>query len=175
MLWRSLAVWLLGIWIGCSLFMVTVATRNFRMVDHVLQNPAPGFDKILENQGTGEARMFLRYLASELNRWYFETWEWCQLGIAAMVAVLTVYAVPRQRLPISLALLLLAIVVVERFALTPQIVHLGRLIDFAPPDAGESRESFWRYHHWYSGLEVTKMLVGVALTAILLRQDPRGR
>lgn len=120
--------------------------------------------------------MFLRYLSSELNRWYFEAWEKAQLGLAAAVAALLYFALPRNRMAIALCLAMTLIVAVERFALTPEIVRLGRLIDFVSPEVTVSeRTTFWRYHHWYSVLEVTKMLLGAALTAILLRRDPRDR
>lgn len=152
--------------------MVTVATRNFRMVDHLLAAPAAPAARMAQTLGAPEARMFLRYLSSELNRWYFEIWEKVQLILAAAVTALLLIQQSRSRLALALSLVLIAIILIERLALTPEIVRLGRLIDFAGPDAPVAeRSTFWRYHNWYSGLEITKMLMIASLGWFLQRVD----
>src|SRR4051794_6835029 len=64
---------LLGAWIAGSLFMIMVATQNFRSVDRLLAAPGRGGAQV-EKMGRDDARTFLRYQVSEQNRWYFETW-----------------------------------------------------------------------------------------------------
>src|SRR5260370_42621696 len=79
--------WLLGAWIGGSLFMIMVATQNFRSVDRLLAAPGRGGEQV-EKMGRSEARTFLRYQVSEQNRWYFENYEKIQLalGVALLAA-----------------------------------------------------------------------------------------
>src|SRR3954453_6506925 len=78
---------LLGAWIAGSLFMIMVATQNFRSVDRLLAAPGRAGAEV-EKMGHGEARTFLRYQVSEQNRFYFETWEKIQLalGLAVLAA-----------------------------------------------------------------------------------------
>ena len=63
----NLTCWLLGGWIAGSLFMILVATQNFRSVDRLLAAPA-GTAPQIERMGRDEARVFLRYQVSEQNR-----------------------------------------------------------------------------------------------------------
>src|SRR5580765_2614965 len=119
---RNLACWLLGAWMAGSLFMIMVATQNFRSVDRLLAVPG-GASARIEQMGRAEARTFLRYQVSEQNRWYFETWEKIQLvlGIALIAATMR-----QRRLPASLAAIMLALALAERVYLTPDIIRLGR-------------------------------------------------
>src|SRR5689334_9096845 len=137
---RYLASWLLGAWMAGSLFMIMVATQNFRSVDRLLAAPGSASAQV-EKMGRADARTFLRYQVSEQNRWYFETWELIQLGLA----LATLAAVARgTRLAPVLAGAMLALLLVERFYLTPEIVRLGRLIDFVPQAASSpERDHFW--------------------------------
>src|SRR5439155_18808783 len=115
---RYIACWLLGAWIAGSLFMIMVATQNFRSVDRLLAAPGRA-DAQVGKMGRDEARTFLRYQVSEQNRWYFETWEKIQLALG--VAVLA--ALIRQgRLTVGLAASMCTLLLVERFYLTPEIV-----------------------------------------------------
>ena len=85
---RYVACWLVGAWIAGSLFMILVATQNFRSVDRLLAAPASARAPF-EKMGHQEARTFLRYQVSEQNRWYFETWETVQLALGlALIASL---------------------------------------------------------------------------------------
>jgi hypothetical protein len=167
-----MACWLLGAWIAGSLFMIMVATQNFRSVDRLLASPGGAGGRI-EQMGRPEARTFLRYQVSEQNRWYFETWEKAQMALAAGLLAL-VWTGLRQR-PVMMvsALALLALLLAERFYLTPEIVRLGRLIDFTPAAASSpERDLFWRFHGAYSGVELTKLALELFLSALLTFGKP---
>ena len=64
----SLRLSLMGAWLMGTAFLWVVATENFRRVDAVLDGPRPEFHQRLEPLPAGEARVVLRFLASELNR-----------------------------------------------------------------------------------------------------------
>src|SRR5262249_3067782 len=163
---RYIACWLLGAWIAGSLFMIMVATQNFRSVDRLLAAPSvPGAARI-QTMGHDQARAFLRYQVSEQNRWYFETWEKTQLalGIALMAAILR-----QSKLLASLAGAMFALLLVERFYITPEIIRLGRLIDFLPLSASsQERDVFWRFHGAYSSVELAKLALGFFLSGRLI-------
>lgn len=160
---RYFACWLLGAWIAGSLFMILVATQNFWSVDRLLAAPA-GAGASIEQMGRKEARTFLRYQVSEQNRWYFETWETIQLALGALLLVVGLRV---RKFCGIIATAMFALLLLERFYLTPEIVRLGRLIDFTP-QASPDREMFWRFHGAYSGAELTKLALGFFLSARLI-------
>ena len=167
---RCLACWLTGCWIAGSLFMIMVATENFRSVDRLLAAPA-GASALAGKLGHGEARTFLRYQVSEQNRWYFEHWEWIQ--VVLILALLGATLGQGKSLWIAAALML-ALLAAQRFYITPEIVRIGRLIDFAP-EALE-RKTFWEFHGAYSGIELTKLALGVFLAGrLILGGERTGR
>src|ERR1700730_11587521 len=105
---RYLAGWLAGGWIAGSLFMILVATQNFRSVDRLLADPRGAAGQI-GKLGRDEARALLRFQVSEQNRWYFESWEKIQLALGLTLLALTF----RQgRLLFSLAVAMFALLLV---------------------------------------------------------------
>jgi len=128
---RYFTGWLLGGWIAGSLFMILVATQNFRSVDRLLAEPRTAAGRI-EQIGRDEARTFLRYQVSEQNRWYFETWEKIQLALGGVLLVVAFTGLREQRGFGLLVTLMFVLLLLERFYVTPEIVRLGRLIDFVP-------------------------------------------
>jgi hypothetical protein len=60
--------------------------------------------------------------------------------------------------------------------LTPQIVTLGRSLDFVPRDpAPAGMQRFWILHAAYTSLEMLKLLVGVWVTWSLAKSAaPEG-
>jgi hypothetical protein len=162
---RYLACWLVGAWIAGSLFMIMVATQNFRSVDRLLSAPG-GAGTQVEQMGRDAARTFLRYQVSEQNRWYFETWEKIQLALGLALAAA---AMRLGKIPIGLAVAMFGLLLVERFYITPEIVRLGRLIDFLPQAASSpERDTFWRFHGAYSGVELLKLALGFFLSGRLI-------
>src|SRR5713101_6835250 len=101
---------LLGAWIAGSLFMIMVATQNFRSVDRLLAAPGSATTQV-GRMGHDEARTFLRYQVSEQNRWYFETWEKIQLAlvVAALVATFR-----QGKLMVGLTASMCALLLLER-------------------------------------------------------------
>jgi hypothetical protein len=166
---RRLASWLLGAWIAGSLAMFLVATHNFQAVDHLLAAPATPATGMIQKLGAAPARMLLRYLSSELNRWYFPVWEWAQI---VLLLGLTAAAAQSGRAARLIPPLLLLLTLLERFAITPEVIRLGRMIDFVPPEASSlERSQFWKLHGAYSALEVVKLLLGIVLSVLLLRRS----
>ncbi len=162
---RYFYCWLVGAWMAGSLFMIMVATQNFRSVDRLLAAPGRAGAQV-ETMGHDAARAFLRYQVSEQNRWYFETWEKIQLalGVAALAATFR-----QRKLIVSLTTLMSAPLLLERFYLTPEIIRLGRLIDFVPQAApSPERVTFWTFHAAYSGVEIVKLALGLLLSGRLI-------
>ena len=173
---RRLACFLLGLWLGGGLFMDMVVTQNFRSVDRLLSRPAPAAAQQLEKLGHDDARMLLRHQVSEQNRWYFESWGKIEIAIGAAVLLVLLFGSTEKTFSLLLALLMLFAVIVQRFALTPQMVILGRAIDWVPIDQpSPERTRFWLMHNAYVGLEIMNWALGFLLTAkLLFRSGKRG-
>jgi len=149
--------------------MAMVATQNFRSVDRLLAKPAAPAAQQVAKLGPGAARTLLRYQVSEQNRWYFETWGILEIAIGVVLLLVLVFGSTETNFTLLLALLMLLIAALQRFLLTPEIVALGRVIDFVPvAQPSPERSRFWMLHTAYTSMEVLKWGLGFFLTAKLL-------
>jgi hypothetical protein len=161
---RRFACFVLGLWLAGGLFMAWVATQNFRQVDRLLSRTDPTATLHVVELGAN-ARPMMRFQASEINRWLFRSWEILQLfGGFAFLFVLLFWG-QEDKFVLGGILLLLALTMLQRFLLTPEIVALGRMLDFVPANlpSGE-RTQFWIAHSAYSGVELAKWAVMLVLT-----------
>jgi len=163
-------VLLLGGWLAGTLFMWAVATQNFRLVDRLLVAPTAEWGQRAAPLAAGDARLLMRYQASEINRLFFGRWGWVQLGLSAGLLWLVFQSRADPVLRV-LAVGMAAIAAALQFLVVPEVVELGRLLDFAPraPDPPQAAR-FWRLHHSYTGLDLAKWLLGVAAVVRLARQ-----
>jgi hypothetical protein len=171
---RRVACFLLGIWLGAAILMAWVATESFRSVDRLLAKPSPAALLSIKTLGPVGARLLLRYQASEQNRWLFEAWGTVQLIGGAGFFLFLLFGTREGKYPLILVLVMLMVVLLQLFLLTPAMISLGRLVDFLPLDrpSGE-RNRFWVLHTGYGITEALKWAVALLLGARLMRR--RGR
>jgi hypothetical protein len=169
-----IAAFLLGAWLCGGLFMGFVATQNFATVDRVLAVPPQSAAPMIQSLGYDQARQLLRYLAGEENRLFFGDWELVQLGLGlALVCVL--FSGVGNPLIAGLAAVLLLLTGFQHFMVTAQLLTLGRSIDFVSPEAqSAARNSFWKLHALYGGIEVAKLALVLVLTGVVLIRGRRG-
>lgn len=149
--------------------MAMLATQNFRSVDRLLAKPVLPAAQQLDKLGPAAARVLLRHQVSEQNRWYFETWGLAETVIGAAVLLILLFGSSEKNFTLLICLLMLLIGILKRFALTPQIVFLGRIIDWVPIDQpSPERSRFWMLHNAFVGLELLTWALGFTLTAKLL-------
>jgi hypothetical protein len=154
-----------------------VVTQNFRSVDRLLAKPVAPAAQQMEKLGPDAARMLLRHQVSEQNRWYFETWGLIEPAIGVALLLILLFGSTEKNFSLLLALLMLLIAIVQRFALTPQMVFLGRIIDWISIDQpSPERSRFWLLHNAYVGLELVNWALGFLLTGkLLFRSSRRGK
>jgi hypothetical protein len=179
------ALVVIGVWLMGSICMSVVATENFYTVDRLLAAPSNGaFMAMVQKLGPPAARELLRYLASELNRLYFQMWNVAQVVLGALALWLVAGskeqdpAYARRAGPFGPGakgiIAMLAIVVLMLAYLTPAIVSLGRELDFVPRDpAPPGMSRFWVLHAAYTSLEMIKLLVGAVVAFWIVRSSPR--
>lgn len=169
---RRVASTLLGFWLAGSLFMAWVATHNFRGVEQVLAAPPPPVSGLLAQHGRETLRLLLRYQVAELNRFYFARWELAQIGLGLALTVVLLRLRPRLPWLAWSCILLTALTVAEHWLINPEVVRLGRIIDFVTTPAPE-RERFWALHAVYSSVEVFRLALLAAMTIRLWIASPR--
>jgi len=146
--------------------MVWIAGDSFRAVDRLLLQPDPAAAIHLKTLGPGGARTLFRYQVSEQNRAAFQTWEGIQLGLGLAFFLFLLLGTKEGKFPMILVLLMLGMVVAQRFLLTPELIGLGRNLDFAPVGTAlHEREKFHVVHLGYTGVEIAKWLTGLLLAA----------
>ena len=163
------ALVVMGAWIMGSICMSVVATENFYTIDRLLDRSTNvEFHRSVQQLGHAPARDLMRYLSYELNRLYFQAWNVAQLVLGGLALWLLATSpapsamqdVQRRRALWGVAAML-GIVVLMLGYLTPQIVSLGRSLDFVPRDpAPPGMQKFWILHAAYTSLEMVKLLVG---------------
>ena len=166
---QALAIVVLSVWVGWTLFMWFAATRSFRTVDEVLKSPPSQFSSDVQSMKPEQTREVLRYLASEINRTYFRAYGWGQLVLGTILLVLLALKTPRNGLNPAIAAVMLFIVIILTLGVMPQIISLGRNIDFlprTPPPPGYQR--FWKLHMMFTGLDGAKLLGGIVLLVRLI-------
>jgi hypothetical protein len=122
--------------------------------------------------------MLLRYQVSEANRRLFHDWETLQLVGGAIFFLYLLFWTREGKFSLAAVLAMVAIVVLQRFLLTPELISYGRNIDFLPPDAiSAARDRFWLIHSGYAAMEALKwgiVLVLVGRTIFWRRHDRSG-
>lgn len=163
-----IAAFLVGCLILGSLFMIFVATQNFGTVDRVLAAPPqPEVAQMFQTLGPDNARLLLRYLAGEENRLFFSSWELAEIALGALLTAVVLFMI-HSRLLAGLSGAMLILVLFQHFRVTPQMIALGRLVDFGGGSASAAYSQFWRLHGLYGVLEVVKLALLIVVAGILL-------
>ena len=167
---REAATLCMGVWLMGTVCVSVVAAQDFYTIDRLLANPGnEAFASMVDEIGCGESRSFLRYLASELNRLFFQLWNLSQFGIGAAVLwlVLGIPQASKLKWPV---LGMLAVVAFLTIWVTPQVLAVGRNLDFVPREPEPpSLATFRMLHATYTVLEMLKFAVGIVVTAWIFR------
>ena len=163
--WHRVAAFLTGCLILGSLFMIFVATQNFATVDRVLAAPPQQAAQMFQTLGPENARLLLRYLAGEENQLFFVSWELAQIGLGVLLTAVLLVSI-RSRLLAGIAGAMAIVGLFQHFGVTPQMIALGRLVNFG--EGGAAYSQFWRLHGLYGVLEVLKLALWAIMALILL-------
>ena len=165
---QRLALALMGAWVMGTIAVATVAAENFYTIDRLLAARSnAAFAELIDRLGAAGTRDLLRYLASELNRLYFQIWGYAQMAIGVAVVLLMRKTAPARARHGAAAMLAIAGVLL---AMTPMIVRVGRSLDFVPRDPEpQAMQLFWILHGGYTTLSLIQLVVGAAVTAAIIR------
>jgi hypothetical protein len=156
---HRIAAFLAGCWILGSLFMMFVATQNFRAVDRVLAAPPTQASPMIQTLGSEKSRVLLRQLVGEENAFYFESWELAELALGTLLTGFLLFGAQRQVLA-GLAAAMVGLAAFQHFEITPEMVSMARSLEPAP--------GFARLHALYGILEIVKLALAVVIAGALL-------
>ena len=166
---RAGALLVIGLWIGLLAASWAMASASFRTVDRLLGPEArPEFQAKLAPLSAEDRRAVLRHVAAESNRWMFRTWNLVEMVLGALLVAASWRLGP---VPRALALVALALVVVQAAGIAPAIAQLGRRLDFVPRPlpAAEGRR-FGLLHAAYMLADLVKAGVLVPAAVIIARR-----
>ncbi|MGA2630195.1 MAG: DUF4149 domain-containing protein [Terriglobia bacterium] len=160
----AMALVLLGGWLAMTISMWFAATGSFGTVRRVLEGGNPQLADTARPLAPDQERLVLRHLASEINRTYFRAYGWAQLALGAALLMLLALKTPRDTTSIIVTGTMVAVAAVLTLYVTPEIVALGRRIDFVPRDpAPPEMPRFRVLHGAFTLLDGLKLLAGIAL------------
>ncbi len=166
---HPLLAFVLGLWIGGTVFLGSVVYYNFAGLDDIFErNPRlaahAGFDPAdIEAKKTS----LIWVHSAEQNRVIFHYWNRTQIVLAALALILAIRWRARW-LPTALLAIALGLAILLHLGLEPQIVDLGRQLDFISRDPPPPMlEPFGQAHRNYFIAE-TARLAAVLLAATLL-------
>jgi len=155
----------LGAWLAGTLFMWMTAIKNFETVDVILTAPPPALKSMTAELAAADLREVMRYQASEVNRLFFAGWGATQV-LLGLVALLLGWKSSGGRMVTGCVVGAVVIAGVLQTVAVPETIRLGRIIDFGGGSLAETA-AFWRYHHTYTGLDMTKVILLIVATGLL--------
>ena len=159
-----LAIVILSAWVAVTVCMWFAASGSFSTLKRVVEGSNPQFADAAKTLSPDQVRVVLRYLTSEINRTYFRAYGWAQLLLGGLLLGLVLRSAPRDTFNLAVAGVMLALAAVLTLYITPQIVALGRQIDFVPRDpAPPEMVRFRVLHGAFTGLDGAKLLAGLVL------------
>jgi hypothetical protein len=164
------AMFAMGTWLAGNVIVAVVAAENFYTVDRLLAGSTSRvFVSEVTRVGASETRELLRYLSSELNRHYFQLWNVAQLALG--VLVLWLISPARSNARARWAVLgMVGVVAAATVWLAPQIISVGRSLDFVPRNPPPPElQRFWILHGVYTFLETGKLAVGLIVSVWIAR------
>jgi hypothetical protein len=169
---RRLACFLLGMWLSGGVFLAFITRQNLRTADELVHQPSPALLLQFKPAGLTAARTLLRHMAGEQNRLYYESWELAQLVLGTFFFFYLLFGTREDKYSLALPLLMLMVVVVQRFVLTPEVVSLGRLTDFLPEGVRSGdRIRLLVTQSAYTAAELVKGGLGLILAMRLIFAD----
>jgi hypothetical protein len=176
---RRLACLLLGAWLAGGIWIAWVTRQNTATVHRALESPPPAVLLDSKTLGPPAVRMLLSYLASEQNRFYYESWETAQIVLGTFFFFFLLFGTREDKYSLLIPLLMLIITVGQRFVATPEMISLGRTVDFIPESAHTvSMVRLRVVETGYTAAELLKAALGLLLAARLIltsRPHPSGR
>jgi hypothetical protein len=162
-------------WLAGSILMAWVTTQNLKSVDRMVAGPDNTVARLRVKALGEEAQQLLRYQSAEQNRWLYGKWELIQLLAGTGFFCIMLFGSREDKLVLLGIIILLLLVGLQRFFITPEVNALGRLVDSAPkPGQSPDYNRFWITHMAHSGVEGLKGLLQLLLAGQMVFSRKRS-
>jgi hypothetical protein len=165
---RRISTFLLGGWMGCSFFMAFVVLQNLHSASTLMSSPAAPVAAMIRTLGADQMALLLHHQVSEQNRNIIYIWEQAQIVLGLVMGGCLYFATQKRMLSLVLCGIMLTLVLVQFWAITPEMSYRGREADFPPGSTATT--NVMRTLVLYQMLvatEVMKLLVGGVLASYL--------
>jgi hypothetical protein len=155
---------------GASLLMLWLSSATIDSVGRLLVAQPQRMQQIIFTLTDPEKKSLFYYAANELNRYFMNGFGISQMVLGVIILGMLLLA-RQDKWVIVLAASMLLCVVTSYFLLLPQLIGLGRNLDFA--NAGQltsERSQYGSLTLFANILEVVKLLLGAGLTYLLLKR-----
>ncbi len=172
---RRFACFLLGVWLAGGLMVTWLASENSHAVDRLLASADPAVTVRIKLLGPQETSLLLRYEAAELTRHEVGLCLGVQIALGVFFLFFLLFGTGEGKFSLALALILVLCVSLQRLALWPEIVSIGKLVDFLSVGEGSGlRAKLLVMESAFFSVEVGKWVVITVLAGILIGRG-RGR
>lgn len=171
---RRLVTFLLGIWIFGTLFVAYISNASLNITRAINENPNEAASSLIEPAGSDRVNTLTRYTTAEIQRAMVESWEWVQVGIGLAIVCTMPFALRMKWLYFTGAVIMWLIVICQRWLLTPEMLGIGRMLDFAGGNLW-TQDALWKERrtlrlldNLYLALDGTKLLLALTITGGLI-------
>jgi hypothetical protein len=163
----------MAVWLAGTFFIAIVATQNFYTINRLLtESPSGVFRNAVDTMTAPTVRDLLRYLSSELNRLYFQYWNLAQLPLGILTLWL-VSKLPNSKQATWEIIAMLSIVLFLMLVVTPEMLMVGRTLDFVSRDpVPPGMRTFALLHTAYAVFTLINVVLGVLVTLWIQKSSP---
>ena len=170
---RRLACFILGMWLAAGLTVAWLEREDFQTIQDVIAQPDPAVAARVKALGAHETYLLMGRVAFEQRERTVGNWESIQLLLGLGFFFFLLFGTREGKLPLAMALLLVGMVALERFLLTPEVLSLARLSGIATGHA-EADTRAMLLGSIRAGFEIAQWIVQVALAAVLIVRRSRS-
>jgi hypothetical protein len=148
--------------------MAFVVLQNLHSPALVLNAPSEPVTRMIRALGQEQMTLLLQHQAAEQSRHLYYLWEQAQIALALVLGGCLYFATQKRLLSLVLCGVMLALVIFQYIAITPELSYRGREMDFPPGSTASG--VLVRTLLLYQVLVVTeglKLLVGGILASYL--------
>lgn len=172
---RRFLAFFVGVWLSGLLVVTFTTSASFRAVNGVLANPPHEASQWVDILGKDRTQTLLLHNAAEVNRSLLESWGNADLVLCVFIFITAVMIKSGKPMMIASALLLL-LGLASVFLITPQVVAVGRLLDFRPDlPVPPERAQFASLNGMFNGLSFIRMLTAGAMVGLLVHRSSKPR
>jgi hypothetical protein len=173
---RRFACMLLGMWLAGSALMTWITADSFHAAPRILAAHSPEFGVRLQSMGREEARTMLAYPVRQQVGWWTEEWGNFEIAFGACFFLFLLLGTREGKTTLAIALAPLAVAIFQRTFMTPQLLDLGGMLDFAAPNMlVTERGQLEAVRMGFILVEVLQLVTGGVLATLLIgRQHGRS-